>query len=304
MKGAPARWPPAAVCKGDEDVGVPDVICRTDQVRFHRETCSSPSPHPTDRASWPPGDRGPFGPGIKRVARVFDCGAPMRAPTVAALVRRVGGRLAAGQVSTRRINEPAAFHAETAARSQAGLASSPWPHLDDTSPRVHGQTGYGHRGGHPLSTASFTTAAKARLPVIEGLTPHRPRRVRVNAAALGALAARGRAAVRRRPLAQLPGEGSRADATMPAWLETPLPGLGPPPRQWILDATAGAADHAAREFPVVRLVVGADAPPVPVVTEARARCGGHEGRHDTKLVPYVPHHRTLVEAFVPRVWTD
>lgn len=70
-----------------------------------------------------------------------------------------------------------------------------------------------------------------------------------------------------------------------------------------MDATAVAAYHAELEFPVVRLLICDDAPQLTVVTEELARCGVHEGRHDKKLVPYVPLHRTLREAFVARFWT-
>ena len=55
-------------------------------------------------------------------------------------------------------------------------------------------------------------------------------------------------------------------------------------------------------FPVGRRFVGAEAPPLAWVTEAQARCGVHEGRHDQQLMPSVPHPRTLVEAVVPRFW--
>lgn len=91
--------------------------------------------------------------------------------------------------------------------------------------------------------------------------------------------------------------------TMQALLAEYLPGLGPQQRKWILDATAVAASHADLEFPVVRLLVCDDAPQFALVTDELALCWVHEGRHYKELVPYVPHHRTLVEAFVQRFWT-
>jgi hypothetical protein len=90
---------------------------------------------------------------------------------------------------------------------------------------------------------------------------------------------------------------------MQALLEAHLPGLGPQQRRWILDATAVAAYHADREFPVVRLLVCDDAPQCTLVTEELALCWVHEGRHDKKRLPYIPRHRALVEDFVPRFWT-
>jgi hypothetical protein len=299
----PAHLPPDALFKGYEDVVVQDVIFRTDNMLFHKEKFYSPSQHMTYLAALPQGYSGQFGPGIKSLALVLYFGAQMSEPKVAELLRSVGVQISDGQVSNLLIKGQAPFHAEKDALYQAGLASSPWQHLDDTSTRVNGQNGYCHIVCNPLYTAYVTTAAKDRLTVIDVLTNHRPRRFLVNAEALDFVEACGLSAVRRRQLGQLPSGTSVDEATMHALLEEHLPGLGPQQRKWILDATAVAAYHATVEFPVVRLLVCDDAPQFVLVTEELALCWVHEGRHYKKLMPYVPHHRTLVEDFVQRFWT-
>jgi len=275
----PTDLPPDAVFKGYADVVVQDVLFRTDNVLFRKEKFSSPSQHTTYVASLPPGSRGPFGPGIKSLALVFYYGAQMSEPKVAELLRSVGVRISDGQVSNLLIKDQAAFHTEKDAVYQAGLASSPWQHLDDTSTRVHGQNGYGHIVCNPLSTAYVTTTAKDRLTVIDVLTNSRPRRFVVNAEALGYVEASGLSAVRCRQLAPLADEVIMDEAQMQALLETHLPGLGPQQRKWILDATAVAAYHADVEVPVVRLLVCDDAPQFTLITEELALCWVHEGRH-------------------------
>jgi hypothetical protein len=295
--------PPDAVFKGYEDVVVQDVIFRTDNVLFHKEKFYSPSQHQTYLASLPQGYRGQFGPGLKSLALVFYFGAQMSEPKVAELLRSVGVQISDGQVSNLLIKDQAAFHGEKAALYQAGLASSPWQHLDDTSTRGNGQNGYCHIVCNPLYTAYFTTAAKDRLTIIDVLTNHRPRRFLVNAEALGYLEALGLSTVRHRQVGQLPCGVFMDDMTMQVVLETHLPGLGPQQRKWILDATAVAAYHADVECPVVRLLVCDDAPQFTLVTEELALCWVHEGRHYKKLMPYISHHRALVEAFVQRFWT-
>ena len=299
----PTHLPPDAVFKGYEDVVVQDVIFRTDNVLFHKEKFYSPSQHQTYLASLPQGYRGQFGPGLKSLALVFYFGAQMSEPKVAELLRSVGIQISDGQVSNLLIKDQTAFHGEKDALYQAGLASSPWQHLDDTSTRVNGQNGYCHIVCNPLYTAYFTTAAKDRLTIIDVLTNHRPRRFLVNAEALGYLEALGLSTVRHRQVGQLPGDVLMDDVTMQAVLETHLPGLGPQQRKWILDATAVAAYHAAVECPVVRLLVCDDAPQFTLVTEELALCWVHEGRHSKKLMPYISRHRALVEAFVQRFWT-
>src|ERR1700704_218594 len=299
----PADLPPDAVFKGYEDVVVQDVLFRTDNVLFRKEKFYSPSQHTTYVASLPPGYRGQFGPGIKSLALVFYFGAQMSEPKVAELLRSVGVQISDGQVSNLLIKDQAAFHGEKDALYQAGLSSSPWQHLDDTSTRVNGQNGYCHIVCNPLYTAYFTTTAKDRLTIIDVLTNHRPRRFLVNAAALGYLEACGLSAVRRQQVEQLPSGTIVDEATMQALLETYLPGLGPQQRKWILDATAVAAYHADVEFPVVRLLVCDDAPQFTLVTEELALCWVHEGRHYKKLLPSIPYHQGLLEAFVQRFWT-
>ena len=284
----PTYLPPDAVFKGYEDVVVQDVIFRTDNVLFHKEKFYSPSQHQTYLASLPQGYRGQFGPGLKSLALVFYFGAQMSEPKVAELLRSVGVQISDGQVSNLLIKDQAAFHGEKEALYQAGLASSPWQHLDDTSTRVNGQNGYCHIVCNPLYTAYFTTAAKDRLTIIDVLTNHRPRRFLVNAEALGYLEVWGLSTVRRRQMGQLPSGMIMDDVTMQAVLETHLPGVGPQQRKWILDATAVAAYHADVEFPVVRLLVCDDAPQFTLVTEELALCWVHEGRHYKKLMPAHP----------------
>src|SRR6516165_2895618 len=291
----PTHLPPDAVFKGYEDVVVQDVSFHTDNVLFHKEKFYSPSPPQTSLASLPPGYSGQFGPGLKSLALVLYFGAQMSEPKVAELLRSVGVQISAGQVSNLLIKDQTAIHAEKDALSQAGLASSPWQHLDDTSTRVNGQNGYCHIVCNPLYTAYFTTAGKDRLTIIDVLTNHRPRCFLVNEEALGYLEAFGLSTVRRRQVGQLPCGVRMDDVTMQAVLETHLPALGPQQRKWILDATAVAAYHADLGFPVVRLLVCDDAPQFTVVTEELALCWVHEGRHYKKLVPYVPSHQALDE---------
>jgi hypothetical protein len=299
----PARLPPDATFKGYEDVVVQDVVFRTDNVLFHKEKFYSPSQHTTYLASLPQGYSGQFGPGIKSLALVFYFGARMSEPKVAELLRSVGIQISDGQVSNLLIKDQAAFHAEKDAVYRAGLASSPWQHVDDTSTRVNGQNGYCHIVCNPLYTAYFTTPAKDRLTILDVLTNHRPRRFLVNAETLGYVETCGLSAVRRRQLAQAPCNVLMDEVTMQALLEAHLPGLGPQQQKWLLDAMAVAAYHAEREFPVVRLLVCDDAPQFTLVTEDLALCWVHEGRHYKKLLPYLPPHRGLVEDFVQHFWT-
>jgi hypothetical protein len=193
----PTHLPRDAVFKGYEDVVVQDVIFRTDNILFHKEKWYSPSQHQSYLAPLPQGYTRQFGPGIKRLALTLYFGGQMSEPKVAELLRSVGVQISDGHLSNLLIKDQGAFHAEKDALYRAGLASSPWQHLDDTSTRVHGQNGYCHVVCNPLYTAYFTTEAKDRLTVLDVLTNHRPRRFLVNTEALNFLEACGLSTVRR-----------------------------------------------------------------------------------------------------------
>ena len=237
----PVRLPPDAECKGYEDVVVQDVVFHTDHVLFHKEKFYSPAQHTTSLASLPQGDSGQCGPGIEKPGPGVVLWGPDERAHSGRVVAQCGEPDSHGQVSNLLIKDQAAFHVEKAALYQAGLASSPWQHLDDTSTRVDGQNGYCHIVCNPLYTAYFTTATKDRRTIIDVLTNHRPRRFLVNTEALGYVETSGLSAGRCRPLAQVAGEVSMDEAQRQALLETHLPGLGPQQRKWILDATAVAA---------------------------------------------------------------
>lgn len=179
--------PPDVEFKGYADVVVQDVIFRTDNILFRKEKFYSVSEGETYLAPLPQGYSGQFGPGIKALTLVFYYGAQMSEPKVAEVLRRVGVSISDGQVSNLLIKDQDAFHAEKDAVYEAGLASSPWQHLDTTGTRVDGENQHCHIVCNPLYTAYFTTASKDRQTVSDVLRNHRPRRFLINAEALGYL---------------------------------------------------------------------------------------------------------------------
>jgi hypothetical protein len=294
--------PPDAQFKGYEDVVVQDVIFRTDNVLFHKEKFYSPSQHKTYLAPLPQGYSGQFGPGVKALALVFYFGAQISEPKVAELLRNVGVQISDGQVSNLLIKDQDAFHGEKESLYRAGLASSPWQHMDETGTPVNGENWHCHIVCNPLYTAYLTTEGNDRLAVIDVLTNGQERLFLINEEAFSYLETFGLSAVRRQQLWQLPWERLLDEGNMECLLKAYLPNLGPQQRKWVLDATAVAAYHAQVEFPVVRLLVCDDAPQFRLVTEELALCWVHEGRHYKKLSPWIRHHRELVEAFLKGFW--
>jgi hypothetical protein len=298
----PATLPPDAVFKGYADVIVQDLLLRPDTIRFRKQQWYAPSTKTSYLAPLPAGYTGQFGPGVRTLALQWYYAGQMSEPKILELLHSVGVQISAGSLSNLLIQNQDAFHAEKAALYRAGLASSPWQHVDDTSTRVQGQNWVCHIVCNPLYTASCTLANKDRLSVIDVLRDLQPRAYRLNGEALQYLASTQLAAKTLRVLARLAVEQDLEEAGLTALLATHLPALGPQPEKWIRDATAVAAYHAMLGFPVVQLLLCDDAPQFRSVTADLALCWIHEGRHYKKLSPYVAAHRVLLEQFQTRLW--
>jgi len=293
--------PEDAERKGYEDVIVQDVVFGTDTVLFHKEKYYSPSQGKTYLAPLPAGYEGQFGPGLKTLSLALYFGANVSEPKILDLYRSVGVVISDGQLSNLLIKDQDGFHAEKAAVHQAGLASTPWQHLDDTSTRVNGQNQYCQICCNPFYTSYQTTATKDRQTVLDVLRGGRPRSYLFNDEAerlvmtLLSKVAHGRLAI-------LPRDQVLDEATMLGLLNGLLAPLGTQQRKWVLDATAVAAYHAEVDFPVIKLLVCDDAPQFTWLTEELALCWVHEARHYRKLVPSSAPFRKIHADFMKRFW--
>lgn len=303
----PGTLPLDAVRKGYEDVIVQDAVFRTETVRFRKEKWYARSSGRTYLAPMPPGYQGQFGPGVKSLALALYYGGNMSEAKIGELFEDVGISISAGQVSNLLIKGQEQWHAEAEAIYRAGLASSPWQHLDETPTRKNGQNQHCHVIGNPLYTAYHTTPGKDRLSVLDVLRNRQTRTFRFNQEALDYLEQVGLAKWIREGLAEAVrtqgGEHDLGEAALEQVLAAHVPGIGPQQRKWVLDATAVAAYHAQLEFPVIQVLVCDDAPQFTWLTQQIGLCWVHDGRHYTKLEPSIPHFRTLLADFKGDYWT-
>lgn len=302
----PSQLPPDAEFKGYAPVLIQDLVLRTDNVLFLKEIYYSPSQQRTFRAELPAGYTGQYGPGIRTLALVLAYGCQVSEPQIHTLFTDAGIAVSTGQISAFLIQGHEAWHAEAHAVLVAGLASSPWQHLDDTPTRVNGENHVCYLLCNPLYTAYQTRPSKERLTVLSVLQGGAPLRYRLDEVAFAYLEEAGVSQKRRRQVAAL--AAARApdveweEATFVAMIDRALPHLGPQQRQRILEAGAVAAYWAQEGIPVVETLVGDDAPQFRGVTPHLSLCWVHDGRHYKKLLPCLSRHRELVEGFRQRYW--
>ena len=297
-----ASLPADAEFKGYEDVVVQDIIFRADNICFHKEKYWANSTGKTYLAQLPLGYEGQFGPGVKALTLTLYFGGGMSEPKIRELYEHVGVQISAGEVSNLLIKGQEPFHAEKEAVCEAGLGSSPWQHIDQTSTRVDGQNQHCNIVCNPLYTIYTTTPKKDRLSVLDVLRNGRERRFRLNDKALGYLASTPLSKATRNGLSAEGSDQDWEEQTFVERLDAKWPKLSVQQRQAILSAAAVAAYHAEGDVPLVRLLLCDDAPQFNWITEELALCWVHEGRHYKKLMPVFVHHLELLSDFRKQFW--
>jgi len=299
----PALLPSDAERKGYAEFVVQDVALRTDTVLFRCARWYAASTRRSYQAPLPEGyaGQGHYGPGLKALALQLYYQGQMSEPKILEVLRSAGIVISAAHLSTLLIDQPV-FAAEYEEIARAGLASSPYQHLDDTSTRVDGLDEQCHILCGPLYTLYRTTPRTDRQAVLDVLRLGAPRAYQLNRYAWAFLAEHGLPAAALTALHLLP-QGVDLDAdTVGALLEEHVPRLGPQQRAHVLDAAAIGAYRAQHDVPVVEILVCDDAPQFKGVTADLALCWVHAGRHFKKLTPIFAHHRALVDTFLTDFW--
>jgi len=299
----PALLPPDAERKGYAEFVVQDVVVRTDTVLFRCARWYAASTRRSYQAPLPDGDvdQGHYGPGLTALVLQLYYQGQMSEPKILAVLHSVGIVISAAHLATLLIDQPV-FAAEYEDIARAGLASSPYHHLDDTSTRVDGVEEHCHILCGPLSTLYRTTPRKDRQAVLDVLRLGAPRAYQLNRYAWAFLAAHGLPSAVVTALGRLPHGVDLDAATFGALVEEQVPRLGPQQRAHVFDAAAIGAYRAQHDVPVVEILVCDDAPQFKGVTADLALCWVHAGRHFKKLTPLFAHHRALVEAFLADFW--
>ena len=298
----PATLPADAVLKGYERVVVQDLVLHTDTVAFDLAVWYSPSERRSHRAQRPAGYEGTFGPHLRTLVLTLAYSGGMSETKIHELVEDHGMVISAGTVSNLLTESRTAFTTEARAVLKAGLASTPYQHLDDTSTRVDGEGQYCQILCNPLYTAYQTTPGKDRLTVIDVLRGGRPRAYRFDREADRHLTFLGLSTAARARLAVIPRERELDEATLTTLVAAPALRLGPRQQEQVREALAVAAYLADPDWPVVRTLVCDDAPQFRAITEELALCWIHEGRHFKKLTPYLPRHQAALATILTQFW--
>jgi hypothetical protein len=227
----------------------------------------------------------------------------MSEPKILDFLQTVGMSISAGQLSDMLIKDQGRFHAESAAVVKAGLASSPWQHLDSTGTRVNGKNEQCHILCNPLYTAYCTLPAKDRLSLLRVLQGGADPVFQMNALALELLPQLG---VSEKWCCRLPTllshDQTYTEKQLDDVLDAHLPKYGANLRKSVKEALAIATYRTQIAYPVVELLLCDDAPQFNGLTVQLALCWVHEYRHYKKLTPRFLAHCHLLEQFAKDFW--
>ncbi len=294
--------PADAVASGYEYVTVQDLKIETDNIRFKKEVFYSPSQRKTYVGQLPSGYEGGFGPTIKAQVLIMKNVCNMSQSKILEYLRHANIIISAGTISNMLIKDKDIFHQEKADIVHAGLATTDYQQIDDTSARVNGENWYTHVLGNPFYTAYFTTPRKNRLTILDILNGHRKQRFCLNEEAFELLKQLRVAKKHLKKLQKLKSDQMLSEEQMETLLTSIFSSPSPTIKTRIREAAAIAAYHQQTDWPVIKILLADDAPQFKLLTRKMGLCWVHDGRHYKKLTPVTPYYAQKLDAFLTQYW--
>jgi len=295
------KLPADAVPKGHDTVVVQDIIIRAHNTAFKREVYHSASENRRIIGALPDEYQGGFGPGIKTLILCLYNDSNMSQPKIYCLLRTVGVEISPATISRIITDDVDCFHEEKSEIVSAGLQSTNYQNVDDTSARVNGANFYNHVLCNPCYTAYFTRENKNRLTLLEILSEDELTFL-LNSQTIELLIDFNLSGKQRQRLTPLLSERIMERSEIDALLSSlfPDPGKQKTNRQRILEACALTAfRHQGRPF---LIMICDDAPQFKGITKHLGLCWVHEGRHYKKLQPFMENNRAKLATVLSNFW--
>jgi hypothetical protein len=296
------KLPEDAEYKGYKTVVVQDIEIKTDNVCFLKEKYYSKSEEQTYLAELPAGYEGEFGPGLKALVISQYYASGMTEPKIIEFLSHFNIVISSGQVSNLLTKKNEGWHKEKDEIYKAGLKSSSWQHIDDTTTRVDGQNQHCQIVCNPLYTAYFTRPGKDRLTIIEVLQNVSSNSFILNEKTSTWLDSFTLPKWVQQTIAEWPQQSLMSYEQFEQLVNRDLHRLNKQQRLRVFESAALSAYHTQTEMPIVSLLLSDDAPQFKSITAEQALCWVHEGRHFKKLSPFLDYHRQLLDEFITQFW--
>jgi hypothetical protein len=282
---------------------IQDISFTTDNIAFKRQMYYSLSEKKTYISPLPPGYEGEYGPNIKSWIKVLYSAVQVSNDNITWFLNTVGSVISNATVS--RIithdNTNEELHEEKIAIVKAGLKSTPYQNLDDTSGREKGQNCYVNVLTNEYFAAFFTLPSKDRLSIIDMLSIDGMKFL-LNNTAFELMEAMHLPDKHIKFLKQYSSDKYffriEIDKLLAQMFPNPKKQQGY--RKLILEASAIAA-YRQSDYAIKHLIVD-DAPQFKLITETLGLCWVHEGRHYKKLNPLFMQNKVILQTFIEEFW--
>jgi hypothetical protein len=259
--------PDDATFKGYKDVVVQEIIIKTDNIMYMKEMYYSPSQNKTYMGKTPSEIKGEFGPGVNSTILTLKHVANVSEAKIHEFLDNFDIHIAPSTISRILTKNNELFHQEKFDIFLAGLLSTDYQQMDDTSSNVHSQNHYAQIVCNPFYTAYFTTPHKDRLTVLDilrGDPDGESRNYRFNEEAFDLMVEFRLSKKLIGRLRELTSGKTLNESQMQELLEIiyPTPDKGKINRIRIMEAGATAAYHQQTDFPVIPILLTDDAPKV------------------------------------------
>jgi len=297
--------PEDAQRKGYSDLVIQDIKIVTDNVKYRRKIYYSPSTGKTYLGKLPAdvAGKGEYGVGVRSLIPLLKSECHLSESCILGFFQNFGIEVSSAYISNQWTKGYDDFHQEKFAIFEAGLSSTTYQQIDDTSARVKGQNHYTQIVCNPFYSAYFTTERKDRLTVLDVFRNFAPRQFLYNSEAMSLLDNfRVAKKIRRAVDDQLETDKTYDENAFNSLLNDIKFKLGSQQRTRIMEACAIAAYREQEEKSLIKILMCDDAPQFKLLTEELTLCWIHDGRHYKKLNPVVLQHKTLRDDFLTQYW--
>lgn len=296
-----AQLPDDAKRSGIKKTIIQDVIITTENIEFHRQMYFSKSEKKTYIAPLPAGYEGEYGPNLKTWVKTFYSAAQVTIGNIAFVLNTAGSLISAATISRIITNNNNELHDEKLDIVKAGLKSTPYQHLDDTSARESGTNCYVNVLTNPYYTAYFTLLSKSRESVIDMLSLNEVSYI-FDELSFSLMITMGLPKQKIELLKSSTSNLRYLKSGVNELFEKLFPNLKKTSTylKVILEA-ASISSYQKSEYAIKYLIVD-DAPQFKLITEALSLCWVHEGRHYKKLTPYFDINKKVLKQFIKNFW--
>ena len=264
----------------------------------------SPSTRKTYRATRPAGFEGEFGPDIRSFILIMKHLANASESSIHSLLTTYGSHISKSSISRLSRKDSGLFHKDKAEIVRAGLLSSNYQHIDDTSARVNGEQWYTHILCNPFFTAYFTRPHKDRLTILKILASGSELQYIFNETALELLKTFKISDAIFNHIDEFFDKKPMNEEMLESLLHqlpTKIKNRIQLHRR-IKEAGAIGWYQNQGELPVVQFLMSDDAPQFRHIALDHALCWVHAGRHLKKLNPLTPLYQQEVDGILQEFW--